>query len=109
MGARRDHAARAAIPHARAQRRDVEPDRLEHEQQQAVLLEAVAAAARLHELSLERRRRQLDGAAGQDVEVLERNRLDVRLHDAVQRRKRRLDRTVVADAGEIGGEIHVIS
>ena len=109
MRARRNDAARAPVPDARAQGRDVVADRFERKQEQAILLEAVAAAAALHEFVLERGGRELDGTALQHVEILERNGLDVRLDDRVQHIECRLGRTVVADTSEVRGKIHGIS
>ena len=98
----RAHLARGPLPDdARRERRGVEPERAEHVVEQEVLLEAVAAAAAVHELALERRQIEPDGPTDERVEVLERNRERVQRLQRAQRLERRGARPRVADALEI--------
>ena len=77
----------------------------QHREQQRVLLQALAAAARVDQLVLHGGQLEVDLPAEQDIEVLERDRLDVRARDRVQRVQRGGARPVVADASEVAIEI----
>ena len=101
VGPRRREVARLLPAHAGADRHGLEAERLEHEQEEPVLLEAVPAPPLAHELVEERRRVERNRPLEQDVEVLERNRARVRERDGVQHRQRRLTRALVPDAFEV--------
>jgi hypothetical protein len=105
VGARRDEVARPLDANPRRERHRVEAEREEHVQEVAVLLEAVTAAARVHQLVLDRGRIEIDAAPEQDVEVLERDARHVRARERVQGLQRRRARTGVADAREVRVEI----
>ena len=77
---------------AGGERRHAVAERLERSLEQGVLLEAVAAAAPGHELLLQRAELETDRPAEQDVEVLERDRRDVRLVQSGERLLRRTGR-----------------
>ena len=101
--ARRREVAWLLVSHPRGEGAHGEADGLEHVEQQSVLLEAVAAAATAHQFVDERVMRQFDGPAEQDVEILERDRVDVTSRDGMQDLQRRHRGTAVADAGEVAG------
>ena len=102
----RAHLAGGALPNdPRRQCRDVEPEHAQHMLEQQVLLEAVAAAAVLHELALERIEIEQHGSARERIEVLEWNGLRVALLQAAQRVEGRGTRPRVADAFEVGIEV----
>ena len=105
VGARGHEVARALEPNACAEGVGLESELGEDGEEQGVLLEAVAAAAVVDELALEGGELEVDGAAEEDVEVLERDGLDVRGHDRVQGVEGRRARPVIADAREVGIEI----
>src|SRR5438105_2819494 len=73
--------------------------------EQRVLLEAVAATAAGDELGLQAFEIEPDRPAEEDVQVLERNVRRVRKMQCLQRGQRRLERTAVVDASQIGAEI----
>src|SRR5438552_1381806 len=73
MGACRREVARPLVAHARAERPGLEAERGQRSEQERVLLEAVAAAAVTDQLALDRGRIDVDAAAEQHVEVLERD------------------------------------
>jgi hypothetical protein len=83
--ARRRHLARAVHAHTRRERTHREAQRLEHREEETVLLEAVAAAARVHELGLDRLELEDDGPTEQHVDVLEGDAAHVRVRDRPQR------------------------
>src|SRR5439155_2658774 len=83
-----------AHAHPGGQRRDLEAERPQRVQEQVVLLEAVAAPAVVDQLALDAPDVQPDRLPQLDVQVLERDRGDVRHVDLAQRRQRRLPRTV---------------
>lgn len=102
MAARRGRRGRVAQPaHAAEQALGLETDRAQHAQEQAVLLEAIAAAPALDQLRGHRFGADVDVALDQRVDRFERDRRDMRGVQRAQHRQRRLDRPVVADAGEI--------
>ena len=98
---RRRDVAWLLVAHPRGEGAHGEADGLEHVEQQSVLLEAVAAAVTAHQFVDERLMRQFDGPAEQDVEILERDRVDVTSRDGLQDLQRRRRGTAVADAGEV--------
>jgi len=67
-----------------------EPEPLERRGEQLAVLVAVAAAPRVHQLGLDGVEIHLDAAAEHDVEVLERDRRQVRAMQRRQRLSRRL-------------------
>ena len=75
-----------ALAHACFARERLESDRAERQREQRVLLETVAAAPACHHLRLQRPRIEAHGASHLNLEVLERNGVDV---CAVQRAERR--------------------
>ena len=77
---------------------DGEAERGERVLEQQILLEAIAAAAALHELVLERVEIEPHGHAGERVEILERNRERVMRLQRAQRLERRAARARVTDA-----------
>ena len=90
---------------AREEPVDRVPEALERRREQQAVLVAVAAAAPGDQLGLHALEVDGDPAAERDVEVLERDRGDVR---AVERRERRRPGRaggVVADAPQIGGQV----
>ena len=102
----RAHLAGGALPNdPRRQCSDVEPEHAQHVLEQQVLLEAVAAAAVLHELALERVEIEQHGSARERIEVLEWNGLRVALLQAAQSLEGRGTRPRVADAFEVGTEV----
>ena len=82
-----------------------EADLLQNGEKEAVLLEAVTAAPALHELVLERGAVEARYAAGQDLDVLERDRRRVPLDEARERVERRRERAVELDAALVGVEV----
>ncbi len=78
----------------------------QHRLEQPVLLVAVAAAAAGHELGLKIAQLQRDGRAHQGVEVLEGDGGRVQPVQLGKHGQGRLTRTGIADAGEIGIEVH---
>jgi hypothetical protein len=88
-----------------AERPRREAERGERVQEQAVLLEAVSAAPLPHQLFEDGVGREVDAAAEQDVEVLERDRLRVGGGQGTEQREGRRAGAVVADARQVGVEI----
>src|SRR5690606_8360767 len=74
-----------------------------HEQE--VLFVAVAAAAGLHELVLQRLHVEPDRPAEERIEVFERDRSRMRLVHRLQHGERRLARPLIADTPKIGVEV----
>ncbi len=77
--ARRDFAGRGAEQHPREQRPGGQAELRQHVGKQPVLLETIAAAPARHELAEHRIAADSDAAAKHDVEILEGDRLAVRL------------------------------
>ncbi len=108
--------ARASGPHGalaytRLARFNREPDRQERRREQAVLFEAIPAAAPADHLRLQCLRRQPHFAAHLDLQVLERDGVHVRPVQRLERsevgldrREVRLDGARATDAGEIVAE-----
>src|SRR6478752_605758 len=89
------------VPHPRRQGTYGEADGLEHFEQQPVLLEAVAAAVTAHQFVHERVMCQFDRPTEQDIEILERDRVDVTGGNGVQDLQRRHRGAAVADTCEV--------
>jgi hypothetical protein len=90
---------------ARRERSHRKPDRGECRGEKRVLLEAVAAALRRHELRLERREVQPDRATEEYVEILEGDRLGVRAvegEEGIQAGRRNFGQ---ADTPQVGGQV----
>ena len=86
---------------------DAEAQRLERGLEERVLLEAVAPAPGADELRLEGGEVEVDRAAEQDVEVLERDRRAVRAVERDEPLEARGERAPLADPREVGVEIQV--
>ena len=78
--------------HPGLQRRDFEAEGSQGRGEECVLLEAVPSSPPVHELGLERLEIESDRAAETNVDVLERNRLEMPEVQLLQQRQRRLDR-----------------
>jgi hypothetical protein len=83
-----------------------EADRLQRPAEQAVLLVAPAAAPPPDQLGEDLGEVAGGRPAELDIEILERDGRDMRAHDRREAVVRRRDRAGMADALEIGGEIH---
>ena len=101
MRARRSEIARTLPPHARAQRRDAKTEGFEHEQKEAVLLEAVAPAPVVDEFLKKRGGLERDAAAKENVEIFERDALHMGCDEGIERGERGFARTAVAGAGAL--------
>jgi hypothetical protein len=102
---RRRRVGGAAHAHASAQAGQAETDLLEHRGKQGVLLEAVAAAARAHQLGEDRLHVQAHRPAQLDVEVLEGDGERVRQVERAQGGEVRARLAAETDAFEVPGKI----
>ena len=87
--------------HPAQHRFGLEPDRLQHAQEQAVLFETIAAAPPVDQLRRDRLGADVDADAGQRVDRLERNRRDMRRLQRRQHLLRRRHRPGIADPRQI--------
>src|SRR6185312_12437987 len=84
-----------------------EPQGTEYPFEQAVLLEAVAAASAVDQFRLQRGQTEIDGPPEQDVDCLERNRSRMQRRQGSQSLEVRARRAGIADAGEITVEVQL--
>src|SRR5262249_30494132 len=97
---------RRSAAHATEQRDRVESEVAQGARKQGVVLEAVAAAALVDELALDRVERDADGAASLDRDIVEQKRLTMRDVQAAERLSRRRQARGDADAAEIIVQTH---
>ncbi len=90
---------------SRRQATQGESERLEHGGEKRVMLKAIAAASRGHELRLQIAQVERDAATEHDIQVFERNGRDVREVQRLERLGCRVEDSVVADAREIRYEV----
>jgi hypothetical protein len=97
---------RAAPARTGAQRLGIEAERSDDAQQQSVLLEAIAAAARTNELRVDGGRRELDAHAEASVHRVVWNCRRMQTQHFSKRGQRGRARAGVADAPAISVEVH---
>ena len=85
-----------------------EADRLEHAEEQGVLLEAIAAATVGHQLGEDTVALEADAAPERDVEILEGNSEPVRALQPDERGQVGLDRAFEADPSQIGDQLVLV-
>jgi len=103
----RDRIVWLAPQHAGTEAGNGEPDGAERLHDQQVLLEAVAAAPALDDFAVQGFDVELDRTSEERVEVLEGDGRRMQAMQRTQHLECRRDRSAIADAVEIGGEIEV--
>jgi len=96
---------RLAPENARGKPADCKAHRFQRMHEQQIVLETVAAPAVRHHLVLQRCEVEPYRRAQQRVDIVERNRLRMLPVQRRERVERRIERTAIADPGEIGIEV----